>query len=132
AVRGARRDRPRPSELRVAQALGPNAEDDRLRHPLHSGGGLSLDAHRRDESPAGAGDGRDRVHSSAGAPAGYPRNAGIPRHRCPCPGRAARRPQLRGRALSRLWSGNTVPVLVVLGAILVFWYAMAVVMNAPW
>jgi NitT/TauT family transport system permease protein len=29
-------------------------------------------------------------------------------------------------------AGKTVPVLVVLGAILLFWYAMAIVMNAPW
>lgn len=28
--------------------------------------------------------------------------------------------------------GNTIPVLVVLAAILAFWYAMAVHMNAPW
>ena len=33
------------------------------------------------------------------------------------------------RALS---NGNTLPVLVILGAILLFWYAMAVSMNAPW
>ena len=29
-------------------------------------------------------------------------------------------------------TGNTVPILVVLGAILLFWYAMSVWMNAPW
>ena len=34
--------------------------------------------------------------------------------------------------MSRLWTGNTVPVLVVLGAILLFWYVMAVHMNSPW
>jgi NitT/TauT family transport system permease protein len=31
-----------------------------------------------------------------------------------------------------LRGGNTIPVLIVLGAILVFWYVMAVQMNAPW
>jgi NitT/TauT family transport system permease protein len=31
-----------------------------------------------------------------------------------------------------LLGGKTVPILVVLGAIVLFWYAMAVAMNAPW
>lgn len=31
-----------------------------------------------------------------------------------------------------LREGNTIPVLIVLAAILVFWYAMAIHMNAPW
>jgi len=31
-----------------------------------------------------------------------------------------------------LLGGKTVPVLVVLGVIVLFWYGMAVVMNAPW
>lgn len=31
-----------------------------------------------------------------------------------------------------LRDGNTIPVLIVLAAILVFWYAMAIHMNAPW
>ena len=34
--------------------------------------------------------------------------------------------------LARLWEGTTVPVLIVVAAILVFWYAMAIHMNAPW
>jgi NitT/TauT family transport system permease protein len=29
-------------------------------------------------------------------------------------------------------NGNTIPILVILGAILLFWYAMAISMNAPW
>jgi len=28
--------------------------------------------------------------------------------------------------------GNVIPILVVLGVIVLFWYGMAVVMNAPW
>ncbi len=34
--------------------------------------------------------------------------------------------------IARLWHGNTLPVLIVVAAILVFWYAMAVHMNSPW
>lgn len=34
--------------------------------------------------------------------------------------------------MNRQWRGSTVPVLIVVGAILVFWYAMSVVMNSPW
>lgn len=34
--------------------------------------------------------------------------------------------------LRALRDGNTIPVLIVLAAILVFWYAMAIHMNAPW
>ena len=36
-----------------------------------------------------------------------------------------------GRA-DRFRDSNLIPVLVVLAAILVFWYGMAVWMNAPW
>lgn len=38
----------------------------------------------------------------------------------------------RESLLTRLWQGNTGPVLIVVTAILIFWYAMAVHMNAPW
>lgn len=34
--------------------------------------------------------------------------------------------------IARLWQGNTLPVLIVVTAILLFWYAMAVHMNSPW
>ena len=38
----------------------------------------------------------------------------------------------RENLLTRLWQGNTGPVLIVVAAILIFWSAMAVHMNAPW
>lgn len=34
--------------------------------------------------------------------------------------------------LARLWNGNTLPVLIVVLAILAFWYVMAIHMNSPW
>ncbi len=33
---------------------------------------------------------------------------------------------------SRLMQGKTLPVLIIVGAILVFWYVMAVFLNTPW
>lgn len=36
------------------------------------------------------------------------------------------------RLFARLWAGSTLPIIIVVMAILVFWYAMAVHMNAPW
>lgn len=36
------------------------------------------------------------------------------------------------RVFARLWEGSALPVLLVVLAILVFWYAMAIHMNAPW
>lgn len=37
-----------------------------------------------------------------------------------------------GQTLGRMWRGSTLPVLLVVTAILVFWYVMAIQMNAPW
>jgi len=34
--------------------------------------------------------------------------------------------------LQRLTSGNTLPVLTIVGCIIALWYVMAVVLNAPW
>jgi NitT/TauT family transport system permease protein len=34
--------------------------------------------------------------------------------------------------MGALRNGSTIPVLIVLAAILLFWYGMAIVMNAPW
>lgn len=34
--------------------------------------------------------------------------------------------------MTRLWQGNTGPVLVVVAAIMVIWYVFTVVLNAPW
>ena len=38
----------------------------------------------------------------------------------------------RGNLLTPLWRGSAGPVLIVVTAILIFWYAMAVWMNMPW
>lgn len=36
------------------------------------------------------------------------------------------------RVVKRLWHGSALPVLIVVMAILIFWYAMAIEMNTPW
>ena len=41
-------------------------------------------------------------------------------------------PTNRRLAVTRLTSGNTVPILIVLTAIVALWYAFAIYLNAPW
>ena len=53
AVRGARRDDPRADELRGPADLGADRDDDRVRDPLHPGGGVPVVPRRRHERPAG-------------------------------------------------------------------------------
>jgi NitT/TauT family transport system permease protein len=38
----------------------------------------------------------------------------------------------RESTFSRITSGNTIPILIVLGAIVALWYGFAVYLNAPW
>ena len=57
--------------------MGRDGQDGAVRHPLHSGGGVPVDPHRRHVSAPGAHQRRHRMQFSARPGAGHPRNARI-------------------------------------------------------
>ncbi len=65
----------------LAGAVAADRQDHLLRHPLHSGGGVSVDPHRGDEPASGPCHRHHRIDLAGGAPARNSRNAGVPRHR---------------------------------------------------